>query len=125
MDDRAHLADFEAFHEVLLHQVNLLLIGPTPNVDALLTRISGLAEAPIPVCALPGPLALPDAGSVLMRDVAAMTHEQQRAFLDWMNAQRRRVHVISATSEPLFTRVRAGLFSPRLYYRLNVVMVYA
>jgi hypothetical protein len=123
MADESDTTDFEALHEVCLHRVNLLLLGASPRLDALLTRITTLAETPIPLCTLPGPLALPDAHTVVVRDVAALTADQQRTLLDWMNARRSRVQIISATTEGLFARVTAGLFNEQLYYRLNTVTV--
>ena len=118
-DDRnthAHPTDFEALHEVCLHRMNLLLLGAAPALDALVTRIRTLADRPMPLCVLPGPLALPKARAVVVRDVAALTSDQQRTLLDWMDS-RSRVQIISATTERLFARVTAGLFSERLYYR--------
>lgn len=120
-----NLTDFEPLHEVCLHHVNALLIGAAPRLDALLAKIRRLADMPIPLCVLPGPLALPESGTVLVRDVAALTRQQQQALLDWMNGRRSRVQVISASSEGLFERVTAGLFSDRLYYRLNLVLLHA
>src|SRR5436190_1564393 len=114
--DEHPATDFEALHEVRLHRVNLLLLGAAPRLDALLAKIRNLAETPIPLCALPGPLALPEASTVVMRDVAALTRHQQQILLDWMNERRRRVQIISATTEPLFPRVEAGAFSDQLYY---------
>jgi DNA-binding NtrC family response regulator len=104
--------------------VNLLLIGAAPRLDALLERIRRLAESPIGVCALPGRLALPDAGRVLLRDVAALSRDQQETLLRWTNEGRTGVQIISASSQRLFNRVKAGLFSDQLYYRLNTVVVY-
>src|SRR5919197_981361 len=115
----ATLWDFESLHEVCLRRMNLLLIGAAPGIDALVTRIRSLAENPIAVCALPGALTLPNAGSLLLRDVAALTRNQQQTLLRWMNERRRRVQIISASSQRLFSQVAAGLFSDQLYYRLN------
>jgi hypothetical protein len=123
MADHAHPTDLETLDEVYLHRVNLLLLGAAPRLDALLTKISNLAETPIPLCALPGPLALPDARTVVVRDVAALTSDQQRTLLNWMNARHSRVQIISATTEGLFPKVTAGLFDEQLYYRLNTVLV--
>ncbi|HEY7169557.1 MAG TPA: sigma 54-interacting transcriptional regulator [Vicinamibacterales bacterium] len=124
MADDTHTTDFEALHEVCLHRVNLLLLGAAPKLDALLAKIRNLAETPVPLCALPGPLALPNAHTVVVRDVAALTSDQQRTLLDWMNARRSRVQIISATTEGLFAKVTAGLFNEQLYYRLNTVMLH-
>jgi hypothetical protein len=123
MADVTPTTDFEVLHEVCLHRVNLLLLGTAPRLDALLTKITNLADTPIPLCALPGPLALPDARAVVVRDVAALTSDQQRTLLDWMDARRSRVQIISATTEGLFAKVTAGSFNEQLYYRLNTVMV--
>jgi sigma-54-interacting transcriptional regulator len=124
MTDDTHATDFEALHEVCLHRVNLLLLGAAPRLDALLARIRNLAETPIPLCSLPGPLTLPAARTVVVRDIAALTRDQQWTLLDWMNARRHRVQIISATTERLFAQVTAGLFSEPLYYRLNMVLVH-
>jgi sigma-54-interacting transcriptional regulator len=115
--------DFGALHQVCLHRVNALLIGAAPKLDALLTKIRSFAVPPTAVCTLPGPLALPDTGSVLLRDVAALTGHQQQALLEWMNERRPRVQVISVSTERLFAKVKAGLFNDRLYYRLNLLLV--
>jgi hypothetical protein len=117
--------DFGSLYEVCLRRMNLLLIGAGPKLDALLDRIKKLAGSPIAVCSLPGRLTLPAAGSVLLRDVAELSRDQQETLLRWMNERRLTVHVISASSQRLFNRVKAGLFSDQLYYRLNTVLVYA
>src|SRR5438093_69233 len=124
MADQTHAIDFEPLHEVCLRRMNLLLIGAAPKVDALIARIKRLVETPISVCALPGTLTLPEVGSVLLRDISALTRTQQQALLRWMNQRRTRVQIISATSQRLFTQVKVGLFSDQLYYRLNMVLVY-
>jgi hypothetical protein len=124
MAETHHGTDFESLYEVCLHRVNLLLIGAAPRLDALLEQIRSLAETPIGVCALPGALTLPDAGSVLLRDVAALSRDQQELLVRWTSRRRTGVQIISATSQLLFNRVKAGLFSELLYYRLNTVLVH-
>src|SRR3954454_20751622 len=110
-------ADFEALYDLCLHRMNLLLIGAAAKLDAVIERIRSLAESPIGVCALPGRLALPDARSVLLRDVAALSRDQQEMLLRWTSRRRTGVQIISASSQLLFNRVKAGLFSELLYYR--------
>ena len=124
MAEITHGTDFELLHEVSRYRVNLLLIGAAPRLDALLERIKRLAESPIGVCAMPGRLTLPDAGSVLLRDVAALSRHQQEMLMRWMNERRTRVQIISASSQRLFNRVKARLFNDQLYYRLNTVLIY-
>jgi len=115
---------FESLYEVCVNRMNLLLIGAAPKLDALLERLKRLAESPIGVCPLPGRLTFPEAGSVLLRDVADLSRDQQQTLLRWTNDHPVGLHIISASSHRLFTRVKAGLFSDLLYYRLNTVLVY-
>src|SRR3954452_7467438 len=101
---------------------NLLLIGGERRLDRALAQLRDWWSGPVHATELPGPLVLPTAlvGAVLLRDIAALTRDQQERLFRWLDVANGRVQVISATSTDLFAAVLAGAFSDRLYYRLNV-----
>jgi sigma-54-interacting transcriptional regulator len=58
---------------------------------------------------------------MILQDVDALTHADQRRLLDWLDQAAGRTQVVSTTPAPLLPRVQAGAFIDRLYYRLNTV----
>jgi hypothetical protein len=107
-------------------RVNLLLIG----VDGIVWNVLGtlLLDLQEPVTTwMPGqPLVLPppgNAGTLLLHDVGAMTHEEQLRLLGWLEQAGGRTQVVSTAASPVLPRVRTGEFLETLYYRLNTVCV--
>jgi Sigma-54 interaction domain len=109
-----------------LPHVNVLLMGIDSEMwPALEMRLMELDE-PIVIWSPGRRLAFPEStqtGTLILNDVEALTHDQQRQLLEWLEPAGRCVRVISTTSVPLFTRLESGGFSETLYYRLNTVML--
>jgi hypothetical protein len=107
-------------------RVNLLLIGIDGGVwNVLETLLPDLAK---PITSwFPGQLfALPSSargGTIILHEVGALTHDDQRHLLDWLERADGRTQIVSTTSSPLLPRVHAGTFIDTLYYRLNTVCV--
>ena len=68
---------------------------------------------------------MPEAGTVVLRDLADLDSGAQRALFHWLDVQGGRVQVISVAPAPLFPLVAGGEFSEALFYRLNIVTVHA
>jgi Sigma-54 interaction domain len=134
LDDASRL--LEAWDLARSAQVNVLLMG-LPQFDLRLSDgsnvLHNVIERILPDVAEPisswhpgQRLVLPPRGHVntmILHDVGAMVYEDQLRLLDWLDTMQGRTQVVSTTSEPLLTRVRAGLFLATLYYRLNTVSV--
>jgi hypothetical protein len=100
---------------------NILLIGPPAAAANLLPRVLARCRPPVhEICG--GHLTLmPDAGTVVLRDLASLDDGAQRALFQWLDVQGGRVQVISVSPASLFPLVAEGEFSEALFYRLNVV----
>ena len=104
---------------------NMLIVGSSAAaLDAAIDRLFQFLRAPVHKCVLPGPLSLPSgcAGTLVLRDVAALDGEQQQQLLEWLDENAGRVQVVSATERTLFAEVERGRFNAGLYYRLNTVL---
>ena len=108
-------------------KANVLLVGPDhlvenvvsllvsdPTSSAMLHRRNGELMLPI---------ASPRVRTAIVRDVDALTPEQQRRLLDWLGSTQNRPQVVSTTSAPLLPLVETGEFNDTLYYRLNTMYV--
>ena len=101
---------------------NLLLTGPASATDALLATVTPYLRQPICYhrCDTPR-IPLPDAGTVILRDVDALDPEGQLTLIRWMNVVGSQTQWVCITSRPLFPLVSEGIFLDTLYYRLNAV----
>jgi DNA-binding NtrC family response regulator len=62
-------------------------------------------------------------GALILRDVDALVHADQRRLLDWLgNAVA--VKVISTATASLLPRIARGGFLDSLYYRLNTICIF-
>ena len=111
---------------ILLHKFrpNILIIGSELAAESILDGIYPLLDGPIERCDLPGPLRLPETGALILRNVGALVSEQQSQLMHWMD-RAPGVPVLSVNASPLFDQVEKGMFSQRLYYRLNTVLEHA
>jgi hypothetical protein len=107
-------------------RVNLLLIG----VDGIVWNVLGalLLDLHEPIATwCPGqPFVLPPAGrtgTLILHDVGALTPDEQRHLVNWVEQSEGRAQIVSTNSAPLLPHVKAGLFLETLYYRLNTVCV--
>jgi hypothetical protein len=132
----AHAFDFETIADATLmrclagdaRRANLLAQCATAGeADAFVDRLAPWCQGPFYTCTLPGPLSLPKelTGTLLLKDVAALSVEQQLDVYDWMSERQPALQVVSVTTAPLAPLVDAGLFLQALFYRLNIIQVNA
>ena len=102
---------------------NLLVIGSTAATEAFIRAL--VPHVRSPVQSLVGgvlPPELPSDGTLVLRDVDLLDGNQQERLLRWLGEpQHGHPQVVSLATAALYPRVQAGMFSDRLYYRLNVV----
>ena len=108
---------------LLAAQPNVLLSGPRDATHAFILAVTPYLREPVRSSVAGDALvSLPAAdGTMILRDVDALDHEQQQQLLRWLDDPRNgQTQVISITVAPLYAAVRTGTFLDRLYYRLNV-----
>ena len=102
---------------------NMLVTGSGAAVDAFIHAVTPSLRAPVQ--SLAGgtlPPRLPADGTLILRDVDTLAGDQQQRLVRWLDEpQHGHTQVISITATSLYLLVAAGMFSDRLYYRLNVV----
>jgi hypothetical protein len=98
---------------------NILLVGP--SAASLLPNLLSQCRAPVHEVSAKRVALMPDAGTVVLRDVADSDLDAQRTLFDWLEAQGGHVQVITVAPAPLFPLVGEGGLSEALFYRLNVV----
>jgi transcriptional regulator of aromatic amino acid metabolism len=107
-------------------RVNLLLIHAAGVPRTVLQSLVQDPDEPIASWCPGERLVLPPAaraGTVILHDVGALAHDDQRRLLEWLEGARGRAQVVSTTPATLLPHVHAGKFIDRLYYRLNTVCV--
>ena len=108
-------------------RANLLLVGTERQVAKLLRfAVPDPSQAAVVRCQN-GRLVLPAASfgarTIIIRDVDALTSDDQQKLCEWLDSRRDRAQVVSTASAPLVPLVDGQLFNDALYYRLNVVYV--
>jgi hypothetical protein len=132
----AHAFDFETIADATLmrclaaeaRRSNLLAQCATDgDANAFVERLVPWCEGPLYACTLPGVLSLPTqlTGTLLLKDVAALSVVQQLDVYDWMSERKTAMQVVSVTTAPLAPLVDAGLFLQALFYRLNIIQLNA
>jgi hypothetical protein len=108
------------------HRPNVLIECSAANADTVMRHLMTWCSLPFRYCALPGKLELPvtPKGTLLLKDVAAMTLSQQVMLYDWLSVSRD-MQVVSISTAPLLTLVEDGDFLEGLFYRLNVIRLEA
>ena len=71
-----------------------------------------------PITALDG-----QTGVLILREAAALSGDDQRQLIEWLEGEGSRAHVVSTSERSLFALVSAGLFDATLYYRLNIMLL--
>ena len=108
-------------------KANLLLVGTEPHVVKLVSLLVPDANPNVMIRRQAGELVLPPVAArpstVVVRDVDALTVDEQRALLAWLDAGESRTQVVSTASAPVLPLVEAGAFNDALYYRLNTVYI--
>jgi hypothetical protein len=107
-------------------RANLLLIGVDGAVWNVLGNLLMDLHEPIATWCPGQPFVLPapgHAGTLILHDVGALRHDEQRHLLKWLELAAGRTQIITTASAPLLPSVKAGTFLETLYYRLNTVCV--
>ena len=106
------------------HRLNVLLEGPAIATTAVLRLLQPHLPEPIrwhqPRRALR--LRSVETGALILKDVTALSLDDQRRLLDWIVRTGSQTQIVSTTDRPLFALVTRGLFDEALYYRLNLMI---
>jgi hypothetical protein len=102
---------------------NVLITGTHDTAEAAVVALLPHLQPPVhcwnPDASLPTPH---DVRTVLIRDVATLSVDQQHALLSWLaQAGPDHAQIVSTTALPLFPLLEHGMFLEELYYRLNTV----
>jgi hypothetical protein len=103
-------------------RLNAILCGDRPTLDVNLRLLRAHLELPLHEWSCVGEPSLPSIanGTLIVTDLVGATLDQQRAFLEWLDAHDA-VRVVSVSERPVFDLVARGLLLEQLYYRLNPV----
>jgi hypothetical protein len=105
-------------------RVNLLITHTEGFLENLLEWLMPDLEQPLVTRCSGERLVLPQPAcsrTMILRDVGALTLNDQRRLLDWLEQAAGHTQIVSTTPGPLWPRVEAGAFNDILYYRLNTV----
>jgi hypothetical protein len=107
------------------YRPNILIACTEADAEILLSQVMASLAPPLHFCPVPGDLQLPaiTAGTLLLRDVAALTPLQQVILNDWLGAVGSDVRVVSVTKASVVSLVEKSEFDARLFYRLNIVLL--
>jgi DNA-binding NtrC family response regulator len=61
------------------------------------------------------------AGTIVLRNIAALTTEDQQRLLDWLTEVSGTTQTLTTSATPLTPSLERGTFLDALYYRLNVL----
>ena len=103
---------------------NVLVIGADAAVDDPLSTLRCTCGQCVVTCSAIDPLVLPSpppSGTLILRDVAALSPDGQRRLMTWLDETHGRTRVIATSAQALWPSVESGAFLDALYYRLNVV----
>ena len=108
-------------------EVNVLIAGPEAGAEELLRRLLPRAANDVVVTCHDGQLRLPSpivaVGTVVLREVDALSSAEQFQLLQWLEAPADRGPIVSTATVPLLPLVEAGMFSEALFYRLNTIYI--
>jgi len=107
------------------HRLNVLLEGPAIATTAVLRLLQPHLPEPIRCHQPRRALTLPsvETGALILKDVSALSLDDQRRLLDWIVRTGSQTQIVSTTDRPLFALVTRGLFDEALYYRLNLMLL--
>lgn len=108
-------------------KANVLIVG-TKRAENLLRFLVHELNPVVMIQCQDGGLLLPPASSqvrtAIVRDVDALTCQEQRRLLKWLlDSAGHRMQVISTATAPVLPLVERGAFNDALYYRLNTVYI--
>lgn len=111
-----------AWRALLRLRVNVLVSGPGRALDLFITSAYGAMQSPICVVPCRDRLTLKRGGTLVLRDVDALTRSEQARLYAWLeDPANMSTQVVSVTTSSLFHAVAANSFDEALYYRLNSV----
>lgn len=104
---------------------HVLITGTEEATEAAVAALMPHLQPPIscwtPDVSLPAPNV---ATTMLIRDVATLSDDQQRELSSWLEQSGPGcAQIVSTTSIPLFPLVEQGVFLDALYYRLNTLLL--
>ena len=103
---------------------NVLICGRPEETAAALEALKGVFRPIVVRWSRGATLPLPPedaARTLILHDVDALSPEERRRLLSWLDEPVRTVQVVATTARPLWPLVESGNFDPSLYYALNVV----
>jgi len=109
----------------MLRSRTILISGDREATNAFILAAIPAFRPPVRryACNTNRPLPRPD-GTLIFDDVESLDPDQQEQLLHWLDdAQAAEAQMLAVTTTSLYTRVQAGLFLSRLYYRLNALYV--
>jgi hypothetical protein len=115
----------EDWSSLMLRSRTTLISGGREATEAFILAAIPAFRRPVRryACDANGPLPRPD-GTLIFDDVETLDPDQQEQLLHWLDAaQAAETQMLAVTTASLYTRVQAGLFLSRLYYRLNALYV--
>jgi hypothetical protein len=115
----------EDWSTLMLRSRTMLISGDREATDAFILAAIPAFRTPVRryACHASVPLPRPD-GTLIFDDVETLDPAQQEQLLHWLDdAQAAEAQMLAVTTTALYTRVQAGLFLSRLYYRLNALYV--
>jgi hypothetical protein len=104
---------------------NGLLIGSNDTTNRLLRALDGFWAAPVRHSPPDGqPWSCDERSATwVIHDLDALDEADQRQLLAWMDGAGRDAQVIALAVVPVYPLVERGVFSERLYYRLNEIYI--
>ena len=114
----------EEWHVVRTARANVLFIGRRLSAKRVVEALRSQVSDPIHVWRPGARLVLPpaeQAGTFVLQELGAMTHDDQRHLHDWLQVTSGRTRVISTARQPMLPLLQAGTFIDTLYYRLNIL----
>jgi hypothetical protein len=115
----------EDWSALMLRSRTMLISGEREATDAFILAAIPAFRTPVRRygCDAHTPMPRPD-GTLILDDVETLDPDQQEQLLHWLDdAQAAEAQILAVTTTSLYTRVQAGLFLSRLYYRLNALYV--
>ena len=115
----------EDWSVLMLRSRTMLISGDREATNAFILAAIPAFRPPVRryACDSNRPLPRPD-GTLIFDDVETLDPDQQAQLFHWLDAaQAAETQMLAVTTTSLYTRVQAGLFLSRLYYRLNALYV--
>ena len=95
-------------------------------METVLSELSSLVRLPITTIRVDHHFDLPSllvSGTLILRNLTALTRADQRRLHDWMTGTGRVIQVVATSAIPPLPLLEQGTFLDTLYYRLNVLYI--